>query len=117
MIQSLPTSRYLERANEHRQLVFSQIKYLIIILYNTVDIMSQDAQSVQGGKARWTEQEIDALVDFLVEHHAERGDGTNFKDVTLNAAAAHLRPLLVSGKLKDGKSIKYKWGQVSSLDF
>ncbi|KAG8215089.1 hypothetical protein J3R82DRAFT_8510, partial [Butyriboletus roseoflavus] len=60
--------------------------------------------------------EIDALVDFLVEHCSEHGDGANFKDMTFNAAASHIKPLLISGKPKDVTSIWYKWGQVSWSD-
>ena len=64
-------------------------------------------------KARWTEEEVDSLVEYLVEHNSKWGDGANFKEVTYRAAATHLGPLLASGKPKDTKSIKYKWDQVS----
>ncbi|KAG8215852.1 hypothetical protein J3R82DRAFT_7798, partial [Butyriboletus roseoflavus] len=66
--------------------------------------------------AKWTNQETDALVDFLAEYHSECGDGANFKDVTFNAAALHIKALLVSDKPKDMKSIRYKWRQVSWSD-
>ena len=66
-------------------------------------------------KARWTDPEVDALVDFLAEHYSKGGDGGNFKNVTFQAVVVHLRPLLEGSKPKDMKSIKYKWMQVSLL--
>ena len=63
-------------------------------------------------RARWADCEIDVLVWYLHEHHSEAAPGGKFKDVTFNAAAVHVQPLLVSGKVKDDKSIKSKYGQV-----
>jgi hypothetical protein len=113
MIQSHSHS-YFERASQHREVVCNTIKSFIHLLDHTINIMSQDMQSVSL-KARWTNPEVNALVDFLVEHHSEGGDGGNFKNVTFQAVVAHLRPLLEGGKPKDVKSIKYKWAQVSLL--
>jgi len=45
----------------------------------------------------------------------EGSQGGKFKDTIYNAAAAHLQPLPAGGKLKDGKSVKGKWGQVSKI--
>ena len=113
MIQSHSHS-YFECASQRREVVCNTIKSFIHILDHTINIMSQDMQSVLL-KARWTDPEVDALVDFLAEHHSKGGDGGNFKNVTFQAVVVHLRPLLEGGKPKDMKSIKYKWMQVSLL--
>jgi hypothetical protein len=33
-------------------------------------------------KAVWNDAETNILVDYLIEHKAEAGDGPNFKDMT-----------------------------------
>jgi len=64
-------------------------------------------------RGKWIEYVINALIDYLHAHRSEGSQGGKFKDTTYNAAAAHLQPLLAGGKLKDGKGVKGKWGQVS----
>jgi len=66
-------------------------------------------------RVKWTDCETNALMDYLYEHCSEGAQGGNFKDITYNAAAMHIQPLYVSGKPKDGKSIKTKWNVVSLL--
>ena len=56
-------------------------------------------------------QELDAFVQYLQQHRAERGDGA-FKDSMLAAAADHLRSLHVLSKIKDSKSLCNKWNNV-----
>ncbi|KIK24236.1 hypothetical protein PISMIDRAFT_98860, partial [Pisolithus microcarpus 441] len=60
--------------------------------------------------ADWTPEEVDALVRYLHGHHAERGDTGSFCQSTYANAADHIRPLLVSGKVKDHKNVSIKWG-------
>ncbi|KAF8553027.1 hypothetical protein OG21DRAFT_1485742 [Imleria badia] len=43
-----------------------------------------------------------------MEHPQEQGDGS-FKDATFTAAAEHLKAFHVTGKIKDGMSLKNKW--------
>ncbi|KAF8553028.1 hypothetical protein OG21DRAFT_1312935 [Imleria badia] len=57
---------------------------------------------------KWHMCKVDALMDYLVEHHGEQGDGS-FKDVTFTAATEHLKAFHVTGKIKDGTSLKNKW--------
>ncbi|KAI5987592.1 hypothetical protein EDC04DRAFT_2589210, partial [Pisolithus marmoratus] len=61
-------------------------------------------------RAGWSPEETTALVHYLHEHCAERGDTGNFRQMTYANAAEHLRPLLISGKIKDGKNVSIKWG-------
>ncbi|KIK12617.1 hypothetical protein PISMIDRAFT_46886, partial [Pisolithus microcarpus 441] len=60
--------------------------------------------------ADWTPEEVTALVRYLHEHRAERGDTGNFRQSTYANVAEHLRPLHVSGKIKDHKNVSIKWG-------
>ena len=66
-------------------------------------------------KAVWNETETSALIDYLVQHKAEAGDGGNFKDATYNAAAEHITSLKTTGPAKSGKMCKTKWAAVSDL--
>lgn len=104
---------HIQRADIHRQLIINHIRTTVSLLGRSIQEMAQEAQSA--GKAKWSEAEVDALVDYLHEHRSERADGGNFKDVTYSAAATMLQPLLVSGRPKDTKSVKYKWSAVSRI--
>ncbi|KAI9457695.1 hypothetical protein HD554DRAFT_2141816 [Boletus coccyginus] len=64
--------------------------------------------------AKWSNQEVDALVQYFHEHRAEMGDG-NFKEATFSASAEFLRPLHTMGKIKDAKSVRNKWGQLKAI--
>ncbi|KAF8806875.1 hypothetical protein BYT27DRAFT_7292271 [Phlegmacium glaucopus] len=59
--------------------------------------------------AHWTAREELALVDFLVEHKSEAGDGSSFKAATFQKAAKHLAPLLERGAAKNQKSCGNKY--------
>lgn len=65
----------------------------------------------------WTAPEEASLIQFLVEHQSECGDGGNFKAATFQWAAAHIAPLLTRGPAKTVKSIQNKWSGVSSMYF
>jgi hypothetical protein len=77
--------------------------------------MSQPAGTPGPGseKAHWNTQEEAALIDYLLQHKAEAGDGGNFKSSGYNAAATHIAPLLTQGPVKTGKMCKMKWALVS----
>ncbi|KAH9947460.1 hypothetical protein B0H21DRAFT_891281 [Amylocystis lapponica] len=62
-----------------------------------------------GENAFWTSDDELALVNFLLEHQAEGGDGANFKKSTFQAAAAMLEPLRTKGAPKGCESCKNKW--------
>jgi hypothetical protein len=65
--------------------------------------------SVQSAKARWSDSEVNALLDYLHEHKAEAGDGGNFKANTFNGAAARIKQHLSQGPTKTSKMCKGKW--------
>ncbi|KAF8803320.1 hypothetical protein BYT27DRAFT_7110277, partial [Phlegmacium glaucopus] len=60
-------------------------------------------------KAQWNDQEVSALLDFLLEKKSEIGDAGMFKMGTFNAAAAHITGYCTSGPAKTGKMCKTKW--------
>ncbi|KAL4072280.1 hypothetical protein J3A83DRAFT_4240665 [Scleroderma citrinum] len=64
----------------------------------------------KGVQAKWTSIETNKLLNYLHEHCSEQMDRGNFKDSTYNAMEVFLWPFLEMGRLKDVKSIKYKWG-------
>ncbi|KAG2121296.1 hypothetical protein DEU56DRAFT_918224 [Suillus clintonianus] len=67
--------------------------------------------------AHWTDEETTRLIQYLALHHAEGGDGINFKQATFAAAVAHLLEPLecipkenhVAGNKRDWQSCKNKW--------
>jgi hypothetical protein len=65
-------------------------------------------------KANWNDQEMMALIDFLVVHKGEAGDGANFKETIFRQAAAAIAPLRTAGPAKTSKMCRIKWGGVMS---
>ncbi|KAF8584371.1 hypothetical protein K439DRAFT_1282434, partial [Ramaria rubella] len=60
----------------------------------------------------WGNGSLEALVNFLVEHKAEAGDGGNFPETVFTQAAQMLLPFYVRGAVKTAKACKQKWAQV-----
>ena len=73
--------------------------------------LASEASANEAKTVRWTECEVDTLVDYLQQHHAEQGGG-GFKDTTFANAADHIKHLHVTGKIKDGKSLQNKWNGI-----
>jgi hypothetical protein len=63
-------------------------------------------------KADWTADDVDAFVDFLVEHRAEAGDGANFKPSVWTAAASEMAKHTTKGARKTANACKSKWSRV-----
>ncbi|KAF8152620.1 hypothetical protein B0H34DRAFT_663959, partial [Crassisporium funariophilum] len=59
--------------------------------------------------AIWISKEELSLVDFLLAHQAEAGNGANFKAVTFQKAAKHLAPLHERGAAKNAKACGNKF--------
>lgn len=60
----------------------------------------------------WTTEDETRLVQFLLDHHAEAGDGANFKMSLWNAAGEELSKHVTKGGLKTGTACKGKWERV-----
>ena len=111
---TLPPSSYLVVADVRHQEICLQLLSLVHLLRNMHSAVVSD---IQGGLntskiACWSDLEVNALVDYLYTHRAERGDSGNFKDSIYAAAADHIKDLCASGKVKDVKSVQNKWIQV-----
>ena len=65
----------------------------------------------------WTQEDETALIDFLITHKSEDGDGLNFKPSVWTAAATHLQPITTKGGPKNGDKCKAKWGRVCTKQF
>ncbi|KAG1752759.1 hypothetical protein EDD22DRAFT_763221, partial [Suillus occidentalis] len=65
----------------------------------------------------WTVEETTCLLEYLIAHHAEAGDGTGFKQSTFTGASIHLqeppegvsKENHVAGSVRDWQSCKNKW--------
>ncbi|KAF8575760.1 hypothetical protein K439DRAFT_1268455, partial [Ramaria rubella] len=53
-----------------------------------------------------------ALVEFLVEHQAETGDGANFTETVWNQATQKMVLYYSKGAIKTPKACRAKWGQL-----
>ncbi|KIM91721.1 hypothetical protein PILCRDRAFT_52541, partial [Piloderma croceum F 1598] len=65
-------------------------------------------------KAQWDEEEIVALLDYLLDHKSAIGEAGSFKMPTFKAAADSISGLLVNGPIKMGKMCKTKWRTLKS---
>ena len=116
---SIRADSYLRQADNrrrqlHRQLL-SLLPQLQIISHTMAKTAAATTENPTPTHARWTREEVDALVDYLHQHRSERTEGGGFKDSTFSGAVQHLQGFYSGGKSKDIKSIKYKWGTICDL--
>ncbi|KAJ6610795.1 hypothetical protein B0H10DRAFT_2224725 [Mycena sp. CBHHK59/15] len=64
---------------------------------------------LDSGNAGWTCPDIKRLLDFLVEHQAEAGDGENFKPKTFRTAAVDVNLICTKGGPKSYKLCQQKY--------
>lgn len=70
------------------------------------------------GKAlpcKWYQDEELALLDLLIDHKAEAGDGMLFRANTLAAAAASIAGLWKRGGVKNKDAVRTKYASVSII--
>ncbi len=65
--------------------------------------------------ASWTDADIECLLQYLLEHKSEAGDGISFTLPTFNAAAKPLNEILSRGATKTGLMVKNKWTVSTSI--
>jgi Myb/SANT-like DNA-binding domain len=81
---------------------------------NSDDGKADGVPSTSGpGAVQWTVGEEEILIDFLVTHKAEAGDGLNFKASFWTAAAEHMQPHTKKGGKKTADKCRSKWNRVS----
>jgi hypothetical protein len=66
-------------------------------LNNPVQLPANDAP------VSWSLPEEKAMINYLIKHRAEAGDGFHFKDTSWSKVAEPLRPLRTEGGVKTGK--------------
>ena len=64
-------------------------------------------------RCHWTDADELALINFLVDHKAEAGDGGSFKADVWNAAAAEMLKHTTKGGIKVAAKCKAKYVTVS----
>ena len=60
----------------------------------------------------WTLEDETCLVQFLLDHQAEAGDGANFKTSVWNTAGKEMSKHVTKGGPKTAASCKSKWDRV-----
>jgi hypothetical protein len=58
-------------------------------------------------RANWNDAEITALINYLIEHMAEVGDGGNFKKATFTGALGAVGPHHSAGPQTASDSVRY----------
>ena len=76
---------------------------------------SSDSDAPASTCVSWDMGSKAALIDFLLEHKLETGDGINLKVPTFKKAAIHLIPFNLKGGAKSAASCKNKWARVCTL--
>jgi hypothetical protein len=64
-------------------------------------------------RANWNDAEITALIDYLIEHIAEVGDGGNFKKAMFTKALRAVGPHHCAGPQKTASMCNLKYQSVS----
>jgi hypothetical protein len=82
-----------------KRILRSSPHYLRMSLNNPVQLLDD-------GPASWNTAEENAMIDYLVEHKAEAGDGCHFKDTTWTKVAECLQSLRTEGGVKTAKKCK-----------
>jgi Myb/SANT-like DNA-binding domain len=73
---------------------------------------SDSGTEATGKKVEWSPDDETLLIQFLIEHKAEAGDGTNYKKSLWTQIAATLNACKTSGASKTESKCKSKWGRV-----
>ena len=102
-------------SDQHRELIHQQLTLLLHHFETLQSSFMNEHDPTGQTKAKWDPTETDQLIRYIVDHKSERQEG-NFKPTFYTAAAQHLQQYHVSGKAKDGKSVKTKFDQVRYPD-
>jgi hypothetical protein len=96
-----------------QKLIYSSVASVVSICgqFTTVLMATGTSKPV---KAHWNADETTALLDYLLQHISEAGDGVSFKPSTWTAVGVHLAKaqLLTAGPVKTAKRCKSKWMSV-----
>ena len=60
----------------------------------------------------WTQEDETTLINFLITHKSEAGDGLSFKPSVWTAAAIYMQPVTTKGGPKHADKCRAKWGRV-----
>ena len=99
----------MDYCNDSRHILVYLASLATLLTHFVVDYyIHSQVSKLPNEKTSWNAKEVKALVHYLHTHHAEAGNGGNFKTATFNAAADHLAPFWTAGATKVGQSIKNK---------
>lgn len=71
-------------------------------------IVMSSSQTPSAVSQQWTDQEIEAILQYFITHNSEIGDAGNFKKKTYSAAAA-----TIPGQTRTSAQVQTKWQGVS----
>ena len=75
------------------------------------------AEPVADKRCDWNRMDEINLLNFLMEHRGEQGDGDSFKTSVWTAAALELEKSRIKGGPKTSKACSDKWNRVRRICF
>jgi hypothetical protein len=75
------------------------------------------SSKVQKERSQWTSEDEKALVQFLLKHKSEAGDGANFKNTTWSQVAKEMDERKTRGGEKTAEACKTKWIRVRNVEY
>ena len=98
---------------QNRQCIQAAIAAVVAILEQLSIALFMSTSKPEN--AIWNDVETQSLINYLIEHKSEAGDGVKFKDPTFTGAAEAILPLRTKEPPKTGKMCKTKFASVSKL--
>jgi len=95
----------------HRYAVFAALVHLSRCLSYSMETLSAPAPPSQKESASWTDEDVNALVNYLHRSRATT-EGSNFNREVFRKAAVHLEGIRTKGGPKDTTNTKSKWSNV-----
>ena len=92
----------------HKQQIWNSAFALTLLCAQIATAVMETTPTTRGPSVHWNEEEIDALIAYLLEHKSEIGEGGMFKMGTFNAAANAIASHHTLGPVKTGDMCKRK---------
>ena len=91
----------------HWQCQHKSIYTAILLIISAAHILGMSETSAKHKNAKWNNNEVFWMMEFLVQHASTAGDGGNFPASKYNEAASHLAQYWDSGSnIKTGDQVK-----------
>ena len=106
-------TRSSREPTSHWQRRHKIIYTVILLIISAAHILGMSETSTKRKNAKWNDNEVLRMVEFLSQHASMAGDGGNFPASKYNEAASHLAQYRDSGSdIKTGDQVETKYKSV-----